>query len=707
MGRAIETRDPTGATQPLQFYGPGQAMPARWSAEHAVREGLLRSPWVYGCAFAIAEAIAGLPFRAGPDPDDRTNFRTDAPLARLLGPPPGGPAPKMSARRLFEWGIVQYLVTGRLVLEIETTQGAGRGEVVGLWPLVSAKVDAVPTKGGSQWFSAFDLKQADGGVKRLPPEAIFYAWRPSALDFRQPESVLESVALDVSIQTMIGRYGWGFLKNDARPAGVVVTPEFADADSHEAFKRQWASTYQGPDNAGKLAFLEVDADAEGGVTGSIEVKTLGLSQRDSQMMETQEAAIRAICTAFGVPLTVLGDASGRTFSNADAEERIFWTQTVLPLVANLEDAINQELAPRVGTELGWFDTSHVEALQTRPAPVTSPSSAPDLVRARLMTIDEARTDYGLPPLDGGAGNRLMTADEIAALNPSPVPALTAHPGRALRALPTHRETRVAVDSEERRAKLWKAADAHVKQFESLWLRALKRMFEKQRASTVKRIRGQSRGRAIAQGTAAEAREGAEGVFDPGFHQEQTAEDLRALYEAVASGALGRVTDQFGVSFDLEAEFVQSFIEDRANQLAGLVTDTTYQAITEQLAEGVEAGESVDDLADRIEAVFDDAVGNRAEVIARTEVISASNGAAMEAVGTLGPDVVAAKEWLAARDSRTRDTHGSADGQVVPVDQPFAVGGAQLAYPGDPAGPGKETISCRCAVAFLTPDEVAE
>jgi uncharacterized protein with gpF-like domain len=78
---------------------------------------------------------------------------------------------------------------------------------------------------------------------------------------------------------------------------------------------------------------------------------------------------------------------------------------------------------------------------------------------------------------------------------------------------------------------------------------------------------------------------------------------------------------------------------------------------------------------------------------------------MEAVRTLGGDVVAGAEWIAARDSRTRPSHVSADGQVVQVGQPFQVGGAQLFYPGDPTGPADETIRCRCAVAFLTPEEM--
>ena len=103
-------------------------------------------------------------------------------------------------------------------------------------------------------------------------------------------------------------------------------------------------------------------------------------------------------------------------------------------------------------------------------------------------------------------------------------------------------------------------------------------------------------------------------------------------------------------------------------------------------------------------MFDQATTNRATVIARTEVISGFNASGMAAASSLPPDVVAGKQWIATRDSRTRPSHGHADGQIVAVNQPFLVGGAGAMYPGDPALPAKESIQCRCAVAFLTPEE---
>lgn len=54
-----------------------------------------------------------------------------------------------------------------------------------------------------------------------------------------------------------------------------------------------------------------------------------------------------------------------------------------------------------------------------------------------------------------------------------------------------------------------------------------------------------------------------------------------------------------------------------------------------------------------------------------------------------------KQWVARHDERTRSTHAAANGQRVPLDQPFSVGGAALDHPGDRRGPAGEVINCRC------------
>jgi hypothetical protein len=58
-----------------------------------------------------------------------------------------------------------------------------------------------------------------------------------------------------------------------------------------------------------------------------------------------------------------------------------------------------------------------------------------------------------------------------------------------------------------------------------------------------------------------------------------------------------------------------------------------------------------------------------------------------------------KRWNARDDSATRPGHAFADGQTVPVNQPFIVNMEPLMAPGDPSGSPSNVINCRCKPQF--------
>ena len=136
-----------------------------------------------------------------------------------------------------------------------------------------------------------------------------------------------------------------------------------------------------------------------------------------------------------------------------------------------------------------------------------------------------------------------------------------------------------------------------------------------------------------------------------------------------------------------------------------IEETTRDEIRAAVAEGSAAGDSVAAVANRIESATGGLIGRaRAVVISRTETHTAAVAAGDFAAEATGLQL--RREWIAAGDERTRDTHKAADGQVVGLREPFRVGSEYLTRPGDPDGPPEETINCRCVVGHLTEDEVA-
>ena len=79
-----------------------------------------------------------------------------------------------------------------------------------------------------------------------------------------------------------------------------------------------------------------------------------------------------------------------------------------------------------------------------------------------------------------------------------------------------------------------------------------------------------------------------------------------------------------IGFDLANPRVVHFLETECGNMIKRINRTTKDAVRATLAQGVADGESIPHLAERVASVFDAAQGYRAERIARTEVLRASN-----------------------------------------------------------------------------------
>jgi phage portal protein BeeE len=84
----------------------------------------------------------------------------------------------------------------------------------------------------------------------------------------------------------------------------------------------------------------------------------GASPRDANYIQMRQITKEEILASFGVPESVIGNAAGRTFSNAGEELKVFWNETMLPHLDALARGLD-ELDEEFYID---FDTSDVPVL---------------------------------------------------------------------------------------------------------------------------------------------------------------------------------------------------------------------------------------------------------------------------------------------------------------------------------------------------------
>lgn len=228
-----------------------------------------------------------------------------------------------------------------------------------------------------------------------------------------------------------------------------------------------------------------------------------------------------------------------------------------------------------------------------------------------------------------------------------------------------------------RRRYWELKNRRLEAEEKILLKILKRYFEGQKERILERM-PQSLSKDLAEQVFNKERE-------QRIAKELTLPALQQIMEEEGIEAAGR----FGGSFMFTSE-LDSWLDERTEFFTKKINETTYDQLSNQMREGVAAGESYDDIARRVSNQIDEISEGRARTIARTEVHSAQQKANFEGYRQVG---VESKIWVAAFIN-TRDTHAEIDGEEVPIDRTFSNG---LMFPGDVSGPPAEVINCNCSV----------
>jgi HK97 family phage portal protein len=268
-------------------------------------------------------------------------------------------------------------------------------------------------------------------------------------------------------------------------------------------------------------------------------------------------------------------------------------------------------------------------------------------------------------------------------------------------------------NDDKRTRIWKKWAASWQTIEREYQESLRGLFREQRKELIAKLTMVMGEKTIKADTSQIV---ARVVFDLVKQNGKLRVINKVFYEKAAKlGAAQTLTETAGLTGEPLNEAVkrtqlstavQQSLEISSTKIT-LVNANTKTWVAQQLREGLEKGEGLTELTNRIAGEENKAFSRgRAGNIARTQTsgaVSSGRNAGMKEAG------VEKKGWLSARDGEVRPSHQDAERDYqdgIPLDQPFLVGKGskkeKLMYPADPSGSAGEIANCRCLqVAVLT------
>jgi hypothetical protein len=554
---------------------------------------------------------------------------------------------------------------------------------------------------------------------------------------------MEAAGIAIEIENLAKIYNRNFLLNDGRPGGLIVVRGEIDDDDKDELR----SRFRG--NLSKTGAVTVLSSDEG-----VDFVDTGASPRDAAYIQMRQITKEEILSAFGVPESVIGNAAGRTFSNAGEEIRVFWVETMMPHLMQMARALDA-LDPEYYID---FDTSQVPVLvlykQERErylldelqAGLISPNEYrvgtgkkeidSDLMNAMLANPNLTPIGYTDKPFDStqqqqldmmGAQQGMPGAPQMPGMPPMPGGVLGQDGGMvgapeapqegmtaALAQEAAQQEAQViptevgpvqglSENLNELRFKSMNAAidewDTKAEQDSDRWVeimdRSLERLFDRQNRVVVEKANGAKAKKSLEAGKL-----DGNAIFDTEVWNKQLQEDLRPVIKAIIEDSARLSSQKSGMPVEIDEEELNEYIDQQLNR-AQQVNNTTK----EEILAAILIAQSLQDDEDRsgmlkaaLAAIFLNLLTKRRRLIAEHESQSAYNAGTYFASRLLGSPT---KTWVTRKDAKVRAEHLLMQGKTVDVGDAFDVDGVKMRFPGDPSAPAHLTINCRCRLKFDT------
>ncbi|TXH07880.1 MAG: phage portal protein [Spirochaetes bacterium] len=475
-------------------------------------------------------------------------------------------------------------------------------------------------------------------------------------------STLEAARDAAEMGIYAKKYNKKFFENSAIPNLALKYPGQLKPEEIEKIKRMWESQFMGLENGHKLAVLQ----------DGVDIEKLESSFSDMQFSELNKEARDEVLAVFRVPKTILGIIEESNFAAAKTANYTFILRTIEPKMKRIINILQEFYIPL------WKDES-LEIAYRDPVPedreelINYYNSG---INNGYLSPNDVRRKEGLPELEDGetlylpsslfpytqpktSGKSYENEDDIIEFANKLAEKVT-------KQLPEFKKkSEVEIDEafEIAGSIKQKANVRRSLRWEKLFAKTSQDLFEDQKARAIKNLENDFSDKTI--------KVKIPDLLDEDLELEATMDLFEPLFRSLTEEEGQNALRLIGINpdkFNVDKPTVSKFILQNLKKFAGQITETTSQKLREEIGKGLEAGEAIKELTERIENFvgFDRA---RSEMIARTEV--ARGQGETERLAWKESGVVKKLKWFTAQDERVDEDYcAPLHGKVISIDDAF-------------------------------------
>lgn len=493
-------------------------------------------------------------------------------------------------------------------------------------------------------------------------------------------SKLSAVAMGIETDLLIQTQNRSLIENESVPRGVLTHPDGLTSEQEKDFLRKFKEAHEGVDKAGRTAIL----------TGGFEYFPLALSPSEARYLEQQQWNRDEVLAVMSMPKSCIGITENLNYATQLGQDKNLWDKNILPMLQLEEVAIDAGLmSEQTDNVYTAFDLTTIEALRAGIADkvkiATEMSSSVLHVPPRIsyevvgLEVPEYEGDaevlvnaLGATPLSQALSDR--GTDPV----PEPQPSLN--------------KKAKAKDVHAGFIKLEEASEDVFKSSYRSWVGAEKNYALQKFDDATKSLRLQTKANLNINGI----------IVDLKDMQARLKTKTRPIYFGTMESVFEFTVSNLGgiATFEMDDPKILAYFDKKMNKFLGTTPKTINHNLTNSLMEGIKAGETIQQLRQRVGEVFNMASSSgKALSVARTETATFMNGIRDTMFDLAG---VVTELWSNAEDENVRETH-VLYGEEDPHERDFnylevseSTGGGTLAYPGDlRCTLAAELVNCRC------------